>query len=85
METTQPRTPARTLRIVGALTSAAAVAVIGTGVMAPAVAQAAGVATGHRLPAPSRSPLADPAAITTTSPTGEVVTYRIRSGQLERV
>lgn len=85
METNQPRIPARALRIVGALTSAAAVAVIGTGVMAPAAAQAAGVATGHRTPAHTASPLANPAAITATSTTDNVVTYRIRSGQLERV
>lgn len=85
METNQPRIPARAFRIVGALTSAAAVAIIGTGVMTPAAAQAAGVATGHRVPAHAASPLANPAAITTTSTTGNVVTYRMRSGQLERV
>lgn len=85
METNQPCIPARALRIVGAITSAAAVAVIGTGVMTPAAAQSAGVATGHRTPAHTSSPLANPAAITTTSTTGEVVAYRIRSGQLERV
>ena len=85
METNQPRIPTRTLRIVGALTSAAAVAVIGTGAMTPAAAQAAGIATGHRVPAPASAPLADPAAIAATSMSGEVVTYRIRGGQLERV
>ena len=85
METNQPRIPTRTLRIVGALTSAAAVAVIGTGAMTPAAAQAAGIATGHRVPAPASAPLADPAAIAATSTSGEVVTYRIRGGQLERV
>ncbi|WP_353951779.1 hypothetical protein V6K52_19485 [Knoellia sp. S7-12] len=85
METTQARIPARALRIAGALTSAAAVAVIGTGAMTPAAAHAAGVATGHRVPAAAASPLANPAAITTSSPTGEVVTYRIRGAQLERV
>lgn len=85
METNQPRIPVRALRLAGALTSAAAVAVIGTGAMTPAAAAAAGVATGHRIPAPAALPLANPAAITTTSPTGEVVTYRIRGGQLERV
>ncbi|EAP98031.1 hypothetical protein JNB_13743 [Janibacter sp. HTCC2649] len=85
METNQPRIPARALRIVGALTSAAAVAVIGTGAMTPAAAQAAGVATGHRVPVPAAVPLASPSAITTTSATGAVVTYRVRAGQLERV
>lgn len=85
METNQPRTPARALRIVGALASAAAVAVIGTGVMAPAVAQAAGVATGHRIPANSAAPLANPAAIITTSAASTTVTYRVHGGQLERV
>jgi hypothetical protein len=84
METTQPRIPARALRIVGALTSAAAVAVIGTGAMTPTAAQAAGVATGQRVPVASTPPIADPAAIATTS-SGSVVTYRVRGGQLERV
>ncbi|KGN37680.1 hypothetical protein [Knoellia subterranea] len=85
METNQPRTTARPLRVLGALTSAAAVAVIGTGLLTPAAAQAAGVAAGHRVPAPHASPLADPAAITTTTAGGTVVTYRLRGTQLERI
>ncbi|CAN7261080.1 hypothetical protein [Knoellia sp. LjRoot47] len=85
METNQPRTTTHSLRIVGALTSAAAVALLGTGALAPVTAQAAGVATGYRVPASPVSPLADPAAVTTTSTGGEVATYRVRGIQLERI
>lgn len=86
MDTTQPRTRTHLTarRLVGALTSVATVAVIGTGALTPATAQAAGVATGHRVPVPTAT-LADPAAVTLTSAGTNVVAYRVRGTQLERL
>lgn len=85
MDTTthSPRQTIRTRRIAGAVASGTAVALLGTAVLAPAAAQAAGVATGRRIPAPPAAALADPAAI--PSATGGVVAYRFRGGQPERV
>ena len=79
--TSQPRSH----RLLGAVASATAVAFLGTAILAPAAAQAAGVATGHRLPAPPPVALADPAALTTAGHTGSVVTYRVTGGRFTRV
>lgn len=92
METTQSpsqgrvagRFPATLRRVDGALGAAAAVAILGVGALAPATAQAAGVASGPRVPAPIVVPLADPAAIGAQAGT-TTVSYRVRGAQLERV
>ncbi|WP_147063194.1 hypothetical protein [Knoellia locipacati] len=79
--TTQPRSH----RLLGAVASATAVAFLGTAILAPAAAQAAGVATGHRLPAPPPVPVADPTSLTVPGRAGAVVTYRVTSGRFDRV
>jgi len=81
-QTPQP-SPTRTRRLVGAVASATAVAFLGAAVIAPASAQAAGIATGHRLPAPPPVALADPASPTTSAGTGRVVSYRVTGGRFE--
>ena len=80
MNTTPAPAPRSSRRVLGALGSALAVAVVGVGALPAATATAAGVRTSSitATPAPVHTPLADPSATAVTTG-ATTVRYRFTS------